>query len=101
VPQTQFKDRDRFYEMLKRREGREFFHLRSTARRPCRSPRTPVLVNAIVTLPLVLAIVLVEIAVGGAFLGCFLDRRGLAPGGFLKLASVVDAVMRGRAAGSG
>jgi len=24
---TQFKDRDRFYEMLKRREGREFFHL--------------------------------------------------------------------------
>jgi LmbE family N-acetylglucosaminyl deacetylase len=25
--QTQFKDRDRFYEMLKRREGREFFHL--------------------------------------------------------------------------
>jgi LmbE family N-acetylglucosaminyl deacetylase len=24
---TQFKDRDRFYEFLKRREGREFFHL--------------------------------------------------------------------------
>jgi LmbE family N-acetylglucosaminyl deacetylase len=24
---TQFKDRDRFYEMLKRRAGREFFHL--------------------------------------------------------------------------
>ena len=24
---TQLKDRDRFYEMLKRREGREFFHL--------------------------------------------------------------------------
>lgn len=24
---TQFKDRDRFHEMLKRREGREFFHL--------------------------------------------------------------------------
>jgi LmbE family N-acetylglucosaminyl deacetylase len=24
---TQFKDRDRFYDMLKRREGREFFHL--------------------------------------------------------------------------
>jgi LmbE family N-acetylglucosaminyl deacetylase len=24
---TQFKDRERFYEMLKRREGREFFHL--------------------------------------------------------------------------
>jgi LmbE family N-acetylglucosaminyl deacetylase len=24
---TQFKDRDRFYEMLERRAGREFFHL--------------------------------------------------------------------------
>ena len=55
--------------------------------------------NAIVTLPLVLAIVLVEIAVGGAFLVWFLDRRGQAPGGFLKLASVVDAVCAAAAVG--
>jgi LmbE family N-acetylglucosaminyl deacetylase len=25
--QTQFKDRDRFYQMLERRGGKEFFHL--------------------------------------------------------------------------
>jgi hypothetical protein len=49
-------------------------------------------VNAIVTLPLVLAVVLVELAVGGAFLVWFLDRRGQAPGGFLKLASGVGAL---------
>lgn len=55
--------------------------------------------NAIVTLPLVLAIVLIEVAVGGAFLVWFLDRRGQAPGGFLKLASVVDAVCAAAAVG--
>ena len=46
--------------------------------------------NAIVTLPLVLAVVLVELAVGGAFLVWFLDRRGQAPGGFLKLTAAAD-----------
>jgi hypothetical protein len=56
-------------------------------------------VNAIVTLPLVLAVVLVELAVGGAFLVWFLDRRGLAPGGFLKLAAGVDAVSAAAAVG--
>ncbi|MDO8506779.1 MAG: hypothetical protein Q7S41_04125 [Candidatus Limnocylindria bacterium] len=55
--------------------------------------------NAIVTLPLVLAVVLVELAVGGAFLVWFLDRRGQAPGGFLKLAASVDAVCAAAAVG--
>jgi hypothetical protein len=56
-------------------------------------------VNAIVTLPLVLAVVLVELAVGGAFLVWFLDRRGQAPGGFLKLTSGVGALCVAAAAG--
>ena len=55
--------------------------------------------NAIVTLPLVLAVVLIELAVGGAFLVWFLDRRGVAPGGFLKLAAGVDAVCGAAAVG--
>jgi hypothetical protein len=55
--------------------------------------------NAIVTLPLVLAVVLVELAVGGAFLLWFLDRRGQAPGGFLKLTAGVDAVCAAAAVG--
>jgi len=55
--------------------------------------------NAIVTLPLVLAVVLVELAVGGAFLVWFLDRRGQAPGGFLKLTAAVDAVCAAAAVG--
>lgn len=55
--------------------------------------------NAIVTLPLVLAVVLIELAAGGAFLVWFLDRRGQAPGGFLKLATVVDAVCAAAAVG--
>ena len=55
--------------------------------------------NAIVTLPLVLAVVLLELAVGGAFLVWFLDRRGQAPGGFLKLAASVDAVCAAAAVG--
>ncbi len=55
--------------------------------------------NAIVTLPLVLAVVLVELALGGAFLVWFLDRRGQAPGGFLKLTSGVGALCVAAAAG--
>ncbi len=55
--------------------------------------------NPIVTLPLVLAIVLVELATGGAFLVWFLDRRGVAPGGFLKLTAGVDAVCAAAAVG--
>ncbi len=55
--------------------------------------------NPIVTLPLVLAIVLVELAAGGAFLVWFLDRRGVAPAGFLKLTAGVDAVCAAAAVG--
>ena len=55
--------------------------------------------SAIVTLPLVLAVVLVELAVGGAFVVWFLDRRGQAPGGFLKLTASVDAVCAAAAVG--
>jgi hypothetical protein len=55
--------------------------------------------NAIVTLPLVLAVVLVELAVGGAFVVWFLDRRGQAPGGFLKLTSGVGALCAAAAVG--
>ncbi len=55
--------------------------------------------NAIVTLPLVLAIVLVELAAGGAFVLWFLDRRGIAPTGFLKLTAGVNAVAAAAAAG--
>lgn len=46
----------------------------------------------IVTLPLVLAVVLLELAVGGAFLVWALDRLRVAPGGFLKLTAAVDAL---------
>src|SRR5919206_1560794 len=55
--------------------------------------------QAIVTLPLVLAIVLVELAAGGAFLVWFLDRRGQAPSGFLKLTAAVNALCAAGAAG--
>ncbi len=55
--------------------------------------------NPIVTLPLVLATVLVELAAGGAFLVWFLDRRGVAPAGFLKLTAGVDAVCAAAAVG--
>ena len=55
--------------------------------------------SAIVTLPLVLAVVLIELALGGAFLVWFLDRRGIAPAGFLKLATGVDAVCAAAAVG--
>jgi hypothetical protein len=56
-------------------------------------------VSAIATLPLVLAIVLVELAAGGAFVLWYLDRRGQAPGGFLKLTAAVDAVCAAAAVG--
>src|SRR2546425_5288811 len=46
---------------------------------------------AIAPLPIVLAVVLTELAVGGAFLLWFIDRGGRAPSGFLKLAAFVDA----------
>lgn len=46
----------------------------------------------IVTLPLVLAVILLELAIGGAFLVWALDRTRQAPGGFLKLAAGVNAV---------
>ncbi len=55
--------------------------------------------DALLTLPLVLAVVLVELAVGGAFLVWFLDRRGEAPAGFLKLTAAVDAVAAAAAVG--
>ena len=45
---------------------------------------------AIATLPIVLAVVLTELAVGGAFLLWFIDRGGRAPSGFLKLVAFVD-----------
>jgi hypothetical protein len=47
--------------------------------------------ETLATLPLVLAVVLVELAVGGAFLVWFIDRTTEAPTGFLKLAALVDA----------
>ena len=55
--------------------------------------------ETLATLPLVLAVVLVEIATGGAFLIWFLDRRGQAPSGFLKLTAGVDAVAAAAAVG--
>ena len=45
----------------------------------------------IATLPLVLAVVLLELAVGGAFLIWALDRTRQAPAGSLKLIAAVDA----------
>jgi hypothetical protein len=46
---------------------------------------------AIATLPIVLAVVLTELAVGGSFVMWFVDRGGRAPLGFLKLVAFVDA----------
>lgn len=46
-----------------------------------------------------LAVVLVELAAGGAFVVWLLDRRGVAPAGFLKLTAGVDAVAAAAAAG--
>lgn len=55
--------------------------------------------DTILTLPLVLAVVLVELAVGGTFVTWFLERRGEAPGGFLKLVAAVDALAAAAAVG--
>jgi hypothetical protein len=46
---------------------------------------------AIATLPIVLSVVLAELAIGGSFLMWLLDRGGRAPSGFLKLVAFVDA----------
>jgi hypothetical protein len=45
---------------------------------------------AIATLPIVLSVVLAELAVGGSFLMWLVDRGGRAPSGFLKLVAFVD-----------
>ena len=46
----------------------------------------------VATLPLVLMVVLLEIAIGGTFVLWALDRTRQAPAGFLKLVAAVDAV---------
>jgi hypothetical protein len=46
---------------------------------------------ALATLPLVLCVLMVELAVGGAFLMWYLDRTEAAPTGFLKLTAFVNA----------
>ena len=46
---------------------------------------------AIATLPIVLSVVLVELAIGGSFVMWLVDRDGKAPSGFLKLVAFVDA----------
>src|SRR6266536_1026554 len=46
---------------------------------------------ALATLPLVLCVLMVELAVGGAFLMWYVDRTEAAPSGFLKLTAFVDA----------
>jgi hypothetical protein len=55
--------------------------------------------ETILTLPLVLAVVLVELAVGGTFVAWFLERRGEAPGGFMKLVAAVNAFAAAAAVG--
>jgi hypothetical protein len=46
---------------------------------------------AIATLPIVLSVVLAELAIGGSFVMWFVDRAGRAPSGFLKLVAFVNA----------
>src|SRR6266702_134629 len=46
---------------------------------------------ALATLPLVLCVLMVELAIGGAFLMWYIDRSEAAPSGFLKLTAFVDA----------
>src|SRR5258706_8016846 len=55
--------------------------------------------ETILTLPLVLVVVLVELALGGTFVSWFLERRGEAPGGFVKLVAGVDAIAGAAALG--
>src|SRR5207249_8482738 len=45
---------------------------------------------ALASLPIVLAVVLAELAIGGAFLMWFVDRGGRAPSGVLKLVGFID-----------
>src|SRR5437879_4918634 len=68
-------------------------------RERARGRRPPTLMDTILTLPLVLAVVLVELALGGTFVSWFLERRGEAPGGFLKLVAAVDALAAAAAVG--
>jgi hypothetical protein len=46
---------------------------------------------AFATLPIVLSVVLAELAIGGSFVMWLVDRGGRAPSGFLKLVAFVDA----------
>jgi hypothetical protein len=46
---------------------------------------------ALATLPLVLCVLMLELAIGGAFLMWYIDRTETAPSGFLKLTAFVDA----------
>ena len=46
--------------------------------------------TALATLPLVVTVVLIELAVGGIFLIWLLDRRGEAPDGFIRLTAAVN-----------
>src|SRR5256714_13009613 len=46
---------------------------------------------ALATLPLVLCVLMAELAIGGAFLMWYIDRTEAAPSGFLKLTAFVDA----------
>lgn len=46
---------------------------------------------ALATLPLVLCVLMVELAIGGAFLMWYIERTEAAPSGFLKLTAFVDA----------
>jgi len=55
-------------------------------------------VSALVTLPLVVAVIFVELAVGGAFLIWLFDRSGQAPAGFLRLSAAVNLACAGIAA---
>lgn len=46
--------------------------------------------STLATLPLVLCVLMIELAIGGAFLMWYLDRTGSAPTGFLKLTAFVN-----------
>lgn len=47
--------------------------------------------STLATLPLVLCVLMIELAIGGAFLMWYLDRTASAPTGFLKLTAFVNA----------
>ena len=47
--------------------------------------------STLATLPLVLCVLMIELAIGGAFVMWYLDRTGSAPTGFLKLTAFVNA----------